>query len=60
MESKKYTCGHCGGVFQAAWSEEEAIAEMKAKWGTSSKEGMAQICDNCYNEFMKWYDMEVS
>lgn len=49
-----YWCDHCGGMFEAAWSEEEAVAEAKTNWGDLPKEDREQVCDLCYRKFMAW------
>lgn len=59
-KNRKYICDHCKGEFIANWTEEEAIKEKEENFGNISMEDCAQICDNCYKEFMSWYkDNEV-
>jgi hypothetical protein len=61
--AKTFTCEHCGGVFEFAWSDEAAHAEAVRDFGvrgdapakdTPGGEGMARICDDCYRAFMQW------
>jgi len=61
--SHTYTCAHCHGTFASGWSDEDAHAEAVRNFGvrgdapaqdTPGGEGMAQICDDCYQAFMAW------
>lgn len=48
----EYECAMCGGVFEKAWSEEEARAEYVNNFGTTvaeSDDGVI-VCDDCYKE----------
>jgi hypothetical protein len=54
--TETFVCAHCGGVFDKAWTDEEARAEADALWTTAemSAEGEAEICDDCFQKFMSW------
>jgi len=61
---KTYTCAHCGGTFDTDRPDEEAQQEALDNFGvrgdapaheTPGGEGMAVICDDCYQEFMAWF-----
>jgi len=61
--SHTYTCAHCGGTFESARSDADAHAEAVRHFGlrgdaprhlTPGGEGMAEICDDCYQAFMAW------
>ena len=41
-----YTCAHCGGTFEKAWSDEEAAAESLSIWG--KLDDPTTICDDCW------------
>ena len=45
----RFQCAVCGGLFDKDWSDEEAIAEYKARFGD---EPMAEtpLCDDCYRK----------
>lgn len=49
---RTYKCDGCEGVFEAQWSEEEAIAEKEKNFGDYPMELCAQVCDDCYKEIM--------
>lgn len=51
--TKTYVCDECGETYEAGWSDEEAIAEMKKEFGDIPKEDRAIVCDHCYNQLMK-------
>lgn len=50
MSDDIYTCTMCGGVFEKAWSDEEAVAEAKRYFGEIPEEKRAIICDSCFNK----------
>jgi hypothetical protein len=54
---KVYTCDNCHQTFESTWTEEEAAAESQKNWGTTKVKDstMAQVCDDCYQQFMAWY-----
>lgn len=43
-----YTCAACGETFVSGWSEEEALAELKANFGNIPKEDCSVVCDDCF------------
>ena len=46
-----YKCTICGGEFEAGWSEEEALAEMKDNFGEdTAKEQCEVFCDDCFKK----------
>lgn len=52
-----FTCAKCGLKFKGLQSDKEAEAEMKANFGEDTKkEDCAVLCDDCYKEFMKWFN----
>ena len=54
MSEKTYTCAICGETYEYEWSDEEALAEFKAKYGDVPEEERDVICDDCYQPFEKW------
>jgi hypothetical protein len=59
-----FQCAHCRGTFESTRSDAEAQAESVANFGvrgdaprkdTPNEEGMARVCDDCYQAFMKWW-----
>jgi len=54
---EEYTCEHCGNTFQNGRSEKEALQEASENFPGVSKEKMGEICDNCYKEFMSWFEI---
>lgn len=52
--ARKFTCWKCREIFDAEWSDEEALAESKFLWGDLPKEEMSPLCDDCFKEFIAW------
>lgn len=46
-EGIKFTCSACGGTFNSCWSDEEALAELRATFDVPVTECVA-VCDDCY------------
>lgn len=55
MNYGSYICEHCKGTFKRIRPDSEALEESKEIWGELKKEDLSVICDECYNDFMKWY-----
>lgn len=57
--AKTYTCQHCRGVFEETVSEaaanEEALELASRLASATPQSSMARICDDCFQEFMKWH-----
>ena len=50
-----YECGSCHGTFDKGWSDQEAEAEMAENYPDGlDADDREIICDDCYNQFMKW------
>ncbi len=47
-----YQCDACGGVFDKAWSDEEAGAERDKNFPGLEPEDQAVVCDDCYRKMM--------
>jgi DNA-directed RNA polymerase subunit RPC12/RpoP len=45
---EKYECSMCGGTFITDRSNDEAVAEAKARFGRAEKEHTKVVCDDCY------------
>ena len=60
LKENEFQCANCKGVFEKGWSDEEAYAETESNFGIpvteDNKSGLAVICDDCYKEFMGWYE----
>lgn len=54
QETGVFQCARCGGVFEQAWTREEALAELEENFPGLSPERCAVICDGCYEEFQEW------
>lgn len=50
MKDNEFQCAVCGGIFEKAWSEEEAEAELKNDFPGFVKEECDTVCDDCYKE----------
>lgn len=49
----QYTCNLCAGVFDEAWSDEEAVDELKATFPGFAVEQCSVVCDDCYQKIIK-------
>jgi hypothetical protein len=58
MKAGEYECAHCGGVFERARPDKEALEEYTEKWpeGAAAGEAICLICDPCYQAVMHWFD----
>jgi len=57
MTSHVYTCDHCGGTFTSERSQDEVNQEAKDLYGVneaSTDPSMAEVCDDCFREFVMW------
>jgi len=52
MPDNTFKCCVCGGTFEKAWSDEEAIAEMKQEFDKPVEE-CDVVCDDCYEKLMQ-------
>jgi hypothetical protein len=50
--AETFTCAMCSEVFNKGWTEEEALAEKKNKFGDMPIEDMDVVCEDCYREIM--------
>lgn len=50
MKDEEFTCEHCGRTFLKAWTEEEAMKELKANFGDREwkRDELCILCDDCY------------
>ena len=55
-----YTCSHCRGTFEPAWSDEEAKAEAAETFPDVPLEECAIVCDECYKKIMSWAKENIS
>lgn len=46
-DDKTFVCNACGGTFEKAWSEDEALAEMRARFGDIPEMKRAIVCADC-------------
>jgi hypothetical protein len=52
----EYRCCLCGGIFEKAWTDEEAALECAARESTKRlttaelEEGFGVVCDDCYKQ----------
>ena len=54
--TKEFICEYCQGTFERGWTEEEAAAEFGDNFPGNTADDLAEICDECYKEFMSWYN----
>lgn len=55
MKKNEYKCDSCKGVFEKAWSDEEALAEMERDFPSLPEEERAVVCDDCYKKITNYY-----
>ena len=50
-----FRCAQCGGVFEKAWTDAEAAVECATLWDKELDAGepFAQVCDDCFQQFMQ-------
>lgn len=46
----QYRCDMCAGVFDKAWTDEEAKAELGENFGDISTDDCGIVCDDCYKK----------
>ena len=54
----KFQCDNCGKIEKQIGTEEDTIKEMLELWGNIPSEERAIVCDNCFAEFMEWWERE--
>ena len=53
----EFTCESCGETFTTESTELEKVAEAERNFGRVPDDP-ASLCDDCYKEFMKWFNRE--
>lgn len=57
MTHDTFTCFKCGGTFDKDRSDEDAMAAMlKTDGPLYPGETVGILCDDCYQEYRRWYD----
>jgi hypothetical protein len=46
LATNQYRCDECGNIYNEAWTEEEALEEMKQNGWVKNECGI--VCDDCY------------
>lgn len=59
MKPNEFQCYKCKGVFEKGWSDEEALAELAHNFA-APQEDCELICDDCYQDFQKWFASSAS
>jgi hypothetical protein len=52
LKDNEYECSVCHGVFEKGWSDEEARADEKERYGANDPDA-AIVCDDCYKKMFK-------
>ena len=55
MKENEYQCSNCRGIFEKAWTDEEANQEAE-QFGVkqaSAHPDMAIVCEDCYHKIMQ-------
>jgi hypothetical protein len=57
VTGKRYQCSQCKGWFMSGWSDADAMEESRRNFPeVGPKAPLAEICDVCHAEFMRWLD----
>lgn len=48
MTNNTYQCAKCKGVFEKAWTDEEAESEREEAFGSPHDASDVVVCDDCY------------
>lgn len=48
MSADEFTCAVCGGVFEKAWTDDEAVAESQRLFGDWPPGSMVTLCEGCF------------
>ncbi len=48
MKNNEYKCSCCGGIFQKAWSDEDAMAESLKVFREEDLADKAVVCCDCW------------
>lgn len=51
---RTFRCALCRGTFETAWTEAEALAEMKRNYPGLSQRDAAITCDACHGAIRNW------
>jgi hypothetical protein len=58
VTKRRFTCVKCEGEFVSGWSEAEAHAERQVNFAAVPAGDDVQLCDDCYESFMRWWKHE--
>jgi len=53
MTGRLYTCADCNGIFECAWSDEEAEAEYAEQFPGWDLRVAKMVCEDCYKFVMQ-------
>lgn len=48
-----FTCTVCRGTFKKAWTDEEAVDELKSQFPKSDPDDCVLVCDDCFKRMMR-------
>lgn len=55
-----FVCAGCREVCQSDSSDEEALADMRKQFGEVPPAQREVLCDDCYQEFMKFMKRRIN
>lgn len=55
MSKHTFTCAECKLEFTVEGTQEESEKEFEENFGKHNGEPRAELCDACFEDFMKWY-----
>lgn len=53
IKKNEFQCNNCKGIFNKAWTDEQAMEEADMVWGELG-EDPAIICDDCFKELYEF------
>jgi hypothetical protein len=53
LKENQFQCANCKGIFEKAWTDEEAKAELRENFDYISTDECDFVCNDCYEEIMK-------
>ena len=57
---RKFICDRCGETCATDWTEEQTLAEMRARYGEVPPERRLHVCDECYAVYIAAYNLAMA
>lgn len=54
LRQNEFRCSICRGVFEKAWTDDEAASEAVQRWGGAAlAQGASVVCEDCFQNLVK-------